>query len=58
MERKRYVESVQKVMIGGREITVTQTRPVFTPEELLAARIKIKKMLNNALEQQKNSKAT
>ena len=29
MERKRYVESVQKVMIGGREITVTQTRPVL-----------------------------
>lgn len=45
MERERYIESVEKVMIGNKEITVTQTRPVLTPEELYEQQVKAKKVI-------------
>jgi len=52
LERERYVESVQKVMIGNKEYTVTQTRPVLTPEELLEEQIKAKKVIVSVFEKQ------
>ncbi len=50
MEREKYVDKVETVMLGGREVTVTHTRPVLTPEELLAAQIRVKKTLVKILE--------
>jgi hypothetical protein len=49
LERERYVEKVEKVVIDGKEITVTHTRPVLTPEELLQQQIRAKKILVNIL---------
>lgn len=47
MEREVYVEKVEKVIIGGKEVTVTHTRPVLTPDELLQEQIKTKRILVN-----------
>lgn len=49
LERERYVEKVEKVVIDGKEITVTHTRPVLTPDELLQQQIRAKKILVNIL---------
>jgi hypothetical protein len=49
LERERYVEKVEKVVIDGKEITVTHTRPVLTPEELLQEQIRAKKILVSIL---------
>lgn len=56
MERERYVEKIEKVIIDGKEITVTHTRPVLTPEELLEEQIKTKKILVNILKEHYKSK--
>lgn len=52
LKRETY-KTVEKVMLGGREVTVTHIRPVLTPEELLAAQIEVKKKLVNILNKQK-----
>lgn len=56
LERERYVAKIETVMIGGREVTVRHTRPVLTPEELLQAQIKTKKILVNILRNHYESK--
>lgn len=56
MERERYVEKVEKVMIGDKEVTVTHTRPVLTPEELLEKQIRAKKILVSILKNHFESK--
>lgn len=48
LKRETY-KTVEKVMLGGREVTVTHIRPVLTAEELLEAQIRIKKKLVNIL---------
>jgi len=56
LERERYVAKIEKVMIGGKEVTVRHTRPVLTPEELLEEQIKTKKILVNILKNHYESK--
>lgn len=56
LERERYVEKIEKVIIGGKEVTVTHTRPVLTPDELLQQQIKIKKVLVSIIKNHYESK--
>lgn len=56
LERERYIEKIEKVMIGGREVTVTHSRPVLTPKELLDAQINVKKTIIKILENNMQSK--